>query len=246
MKTDILGMKIDTYTFNEAVEIAFGFLSDGEKHTIYTPNPEFVLKGRKDSEFLDIINNGSLVIPDGIGVVYASKLNKVKIKQRVPGYDVCEALFDRIAKSGHSVYFFGSAPGVAEEAKANVEKKFPGINIIGVSDGYIDAEKEKLVITDIMDKKPDILLVGRGIGKQERWICDNMKNLPPSIFIGVGGTIDGLAGRVPRAPKIFQKMNLEWLYRLIKQPERIARQKFIPVFVFTVIFDKLFTKVRSK
>ncbi len=239
MKTDILGVGVDAVTFNEAVKIVLSFLNEDKPHTVFTPNPEMIMLACRDKEFKDILNGADLVVPDGIGVVYASKLNKVKIKERVAGYDLTQALFDAIKETDFTVYFLGSAPGIAEVARDKLIEKYPGLKIIGINDGYFDSKKEKLIIKDIKEKKPDILLVGMSMAKQEKWIDRHKNRLPCKILIGVGGSFDGFSQRVKRAPVMFQKLGLEWLYRLIKQPSRLKRQIYLPVFVFKVFADKL-------
>ncbi len=240
MRADILGVKFDTYTFEEAREKALALLELNKKSMIFTPNPEFVLSARKDPEFLKILNHGNLVIPDGIGIIYASRiLNKVRIPERVPGGDLIYAMFDQMRKAGKTAYFLGAAPKIAERAKKNMEEKFPGLKVIGAHDGYFDKSEEKRIIEEINQLNPDFLLVGLGVIKQERWIYNNRERLNCRAFIGCGGYIDVMAGKVKRAPIFFQKLGLEWLYRLIKEPKRIKRQMFIPVFMAIVLKEKI-------
>lgn len=239
MKTEVLGVCIDAVDFNEAKNIVLSFLNEDKPHMVFTPNPEMIMLATRDEEFKDILNNADLVVPDGIGVVLASKLNKVKIKERVAGYDLVQAVFNEIKDRDISVYFLGAAPGIAEKAKEKMQEKYEGLKIIGDNNGYFDAKKEMIIIDDIKKKKPDILLVGMSMSKQEKWI-DKYKNaLPAKVLIGVGGSFDGFSGNVKRAPDIFGKLGLEWLYRLVKQPSRIKRQIYLPVFAIRVFLSKL-------
>jgi len=236
----VLGVKFNNVTHKEAVDILLGFLKEDKCHCVFTPNPEIVMAAQKDSEFMRILNAAELVVPDGIGVVIASKLSKEKLKERVAGFDLVQGLFDKIKNENYSVYFFGGAPGVAMEAKYNMEKKYSGLKIIGVNDGYFDAKKEKLIIDDIKNKKPDILLVGLGAPKQEKLIAKYKNELPVKICVGVGGSFDVMSGRVKRAPEIFMRYGLEWLYRLLCQPSRFFRMLRLPLFLLVVLKKKLF------
>ena len=236
----ILGVKFNNITHIEAVGLVECFLDENKCHTVFTPNPEIVMAARKDSDFMKILNEADLVVPDGIGVVIASKFTKEKLKERVAGYDLVQGVFEKIKNKRYTVYFFGGAPGVAEEAKAKMEALHKGIKIVGVHDGYFDANQEKLIIEDIKNKKPDILLVGLGAPKQEKWIYEHKYELPVKVCIGVGGSFDGMSGKVKRAPKIFIKLGLEWFYRLLRQPSRFFRMLKLPLFLLVVIKEKLF------
>ena len=239
MKTNILGVGVDTFNMIESVEKVIGFLDEDEKNkrVVITPNPEMIMEARDNKEFKNIINNADLVVPDGIGVVLASKLEKIKIKERVPGCELAEALFNKIKDKDKTVYLLGAAPGVAEKAKENMENKYKGLNIIGIRDGYFKEDEEKDIIAEINKLEPNLLLVGIGFPRQEKFIYNN--DLKINAGLAVGGTIDVMAGEVKRAPEIFQKLGLEWFYRLIKEPSRIGRMMVLPKFVLVVILDKI-------
>lgn len=236
--TRILGIEVSTLTFNESVEKAASFLESDGYHMIFTPNPEFIMHAQNDRDFYRILNRGDLVVADGIGILIASKLNKVKIKQRTPGINLIQALFEKMKKKGQSVYLFGASPGVAESAAKAIEKKYPGIKVVGFADGFFDKKKERIILKELQKLKPDLLLVGIGFPAQEKWIYENRKRLPVKIAIGCGGSIDILAGKVRRAPYAFQRLGLEWLYRLITQPSRFFRMLKLPLFLLRVISEK--------
>jgi N-acetylglucosaminyldiphosphoundecaprenol N-acetyl-beta-D-mannosaminyltransferase len=238
MKVDILGVKIDDLTMNKAVDKVIQYVKSDKKYKIYTPNPEFVMMANEDEEFKDILNKGDLVIPDGIGIVIASKIMKKSITQRVAGYDLTQEVFKRIKGTNKTVYFFGASKGVAQQAADKMKEIHKDLNIIGVHDGYFDETEEKKIIESINSLKPDILLVGLGALKQEKWIEQNINNLNVKVAIGVGGSFDGMAGIVKRAPKIYQKLGLEWFYRLMKQPSRIKRMIKLPMFLIKVIVHR--------
>ena len=252
-RTNILGIDFDVVTQAQALEIAMGFLQKTPKKDnnklsiIFTPAPEIVMKARKSEEFRKIINSADLIIPDGIGIVFASKLNKIKISERVTGIDLVSAIMSEMSNSDcGGVYFFGGAPGVAEAAAVNLKKEYPNLNIVGVRDGYFEDKDEESIINEINSSGADLLLVGLGCPKQENWIFRNKKRVNVRLAVGVGGSFDVWGGKVKRAPKVFIKLNLEWLYRLLRQPSRIGRQLQLVVFAFAVLKSKIFGKGRQK
>lgn len=238
----ILGVPFSNISPDEAVEKVISCLNNRGKAMIFTPNPEMVMEARKNKEFMEILNSSTMNTPDGIGIVYASKLSSSPIKERVAGYDMLLSVFDKIKDRDKTVYFFGSAPGIADRAKAAIEEKFQGIKIVGTANGYFDEKREKEIIEEINTLKPDLLLVGIGFPKQEKWIYDHIKGLDVKVAVGVGGCFDGWCGNVPRAPKFFIDHNIEWLYRLMKQPSRIGRMMQLPLFMLVVIRNKIFGK----
>lgn len=236
--THVLGVPFDTYTMKEAVDRVMGFLSDGGQHIVCTPNPEIVMEAQNDKELMEILKASDLVIPDGIGVVWASKYSEIKIRERVPGFDLTQNVFEKIKDTDYKVYFFGGAPGVANEASKKMMKKYEGLKIVGTRNGYFKKEDEKDIVADIKNSGADILLVGLGAPKQEKWIYDNMRFTGAKVLIGVGGSFDVMSGNLKRAPKIFCKLGLEWFYRLITQPTRIKRMMRLPKFVIKVLKEK--------
>ncbi len=235
---NILGVPFNNMTPIETVELLNVYLNGDTKVAVYTPNPEMVMAARKDPEFMEVLNNSAVNLPDGIGIVYASRFTENVIEERVPGCDTILALFDKIKGSKKTVYFFGSAPGVAEQAKAEMEKKFKGLNVVGTADGYFDENREREIIDEINTLKPDLLLVGIGFPKQEKWIAKHLPELDVKVAVGVGGSLDVFSGTVKRAPKIFIKLGLEWFYRLLTQPSRIGRMMQLPLFMLAVVGDK--------
>lgn len=237
-KTHVLGVPFDAVTMEQAVEKAKKMLGEEGQHFICTPNPEIVMEAQKDKELMDILHEADMVIPDGIGVVWASKYSEIRLKERVAGYDLTQNLMAELAATGETFYFFGGAPGVASTAARMMMKKYPGLKVVGVHNGYFDEKEEKKIIQDIKTKSPSILLVGLGAPKQEKWIYDNIRLVGAKVAIGVGGSFDVMAGNVKRAPKIFQKLGLEWFHRLITQPTRWRRMMRLPKFALTVLKTK--------
>lgn len=233
MRTDILGVKVDNNTINEAVEMAIDAVDKGSKFVIFTPNPEIVMKAYEDSSFKKILNSADIVTPDGIGIVYASKILKGFVKERAAGFDICCGIIDRLNSRGGSVYLLGGKPGVAEQAGEKLKESYKNLIIAGTHDGYFNNDLE--IICEINEKSPDLVLVCLGFPKQEKWIYDNRDKLNAKVMIGAGGSIDVIAGNVKRAPDIFIKLGLEWFYRLVSDPKRIGRMVKLPVFMIKVM-----------
>ncbi|MDZ5253628.1 WecB/TagA/CpsF family glycosyltransferase [Clostridium sp. LIBA-8841] len=235
MKVNILDVPFDNISSIEALERLLSFLKSDKNHLLITPNPEIVMEAQSNKLLFNIINEADLVIPDGIGIVLASKLLKDEIKERVAGCDLIFELFDAIKETDETIYLLGAKPGVAKKAQVLMEEKYKNLKIVGVHDGYFDKEEEQLIIEEIQRLKPSVLLVELGCPRQEEWIYRNKDILPVKISAGIGGSIDIMAGTVKRAPIIFRKLNLEWLHRIILEPSRIFRIKKIPIFLIRVI-----------
>lgn len=232
---NILGVNFDNVTMDEAVKIGIGLMDSETKHSIYTPNPEIVMAAYEDMQLQKQLNQGSLVIPDGIGVVIGSKIIKKPLKERVAGYDFTKRLFDYLKNTDKTVYFFGAKPGVAELAADKMMEEFKGLKVVGCSNGY---EKDQNKIIESINKvKPDLLLVGLGAPRQEAWISEYMDKVDAKVFVGVGGSFDGFSGTVKRSPDIYIKLNLEWFHRLISQPTRFVRMLKLPQFIIKMILE---------
>ena len=230
-KINVLGVNFDNVNMQEAVEQCENFIKSDSSHLIVTPNPEMVMLAKENEEFKNVLNGASLVIPDGIGIIKASNILNTPLKERVAGYDLICNLLERYQDGSHSFYFWGSKPGVAEMAKDKLIEKYPNIRILGVDDGYFDDSKKQEIIKKIRELKPDILLVGIGMIKQENLIQELLSDNIFKIGIGCGGSLDVLSGQVKRAPKLFIKLHMEWAWRLIKQPSRIGRMMVLPRFL---------------
>lgn len=245
-KVNILGVDIENTSMEDARAKVEGFLKGRKLSTIYTPNTEIVMEAKKDSALKDILNGGSLVVPDGIGLIYASRIKKKPLKERVAGFDLSIEILDIADKNGYSIYLLGGEEGVAKKAGEEIAKRYPGAKIAGHHNGYFkgahigkpDHREETSVIEDINNSGADILFVGFGAPRQEFWIEANKKKLSVKLIIGNGGTMDVLAGKAKRAPEIYQKLGLEWFYRLLKDPRRLKRQLSLPLFMVTVIFSR--------
>lgn len=243
---DILGVKIDEYTYRELFEKLADFLKIGsEQGMVVTTNPEFIILAQKDEKFKNILNESLVSAPDGVGIVLASSILYGKKIQRITGGDAVTMLC-RIAEQFHySIFLFGAESKTAQLAKEKLEERFPFLRICGALGGVEIHDPENapsVALRAIANTKPDILLVALGHGKQEKFIYHNLKSLPSvKLAMGVGGTLDYISGRVKRAPCILQKLGFEWLYRLIKQPRRLRRiLNAVIVFPLLVLRKKYF------
>ena len=235
MKTNVLGVQYDNVTMAEALDTARALLQRPEASYCVTPNAEMAYEALHDESFRAILNEASLVLPDGAGVVLGAKILKTPLKEKVAGIDFAANLLGVLEETGGRLYLLGGKPGIAELAAENMKKTHPKLCICGTADGYFDTEKEQRIIEDINEKKPDLLFVCLGFPKQELWIDTHKHELGAKVCMGIGGSLDVFAGTVKRAPVGFQKLGLEWLYRLIKQPSRFVRMLALPKFGFTVL-----------
>lgn len=243
---EIFGVKIHNLTFDEAAKQVENYLKGNELKAIYTPNTEIVMGAKDDKKFKELINKGDLITADGIGLIYASRIKKKPLKERVTGYYISLKLLDIANENNYSLYLLGGKDGVAKLAAENIKKTYSNIKIAGYHHGYFKGshnghknhEEEVQIIKDINSSNPDIIFVGLGFPKQETWIDANKENIKSKVIIGNGGVMDILSGNTKSAPKIFEKLGLEWFYRLIKEPSRIKRQVVLPKFMFKVLFSK--------
>lgn len=232
----IFGVPVDMVDKDQAMEIfKEDFAKDGVTMVV-TPNSEIVQNASKDESLKSLIGSADLIIPDGIGLVYASKILGCPLKERVTGIDFLESIIAHLAETGKSIYFFGSKPGVAEAAAEKIKEKYPALIVAGTHNGYFKPEEEPQIVQEINDSGADFLCVALGAPKQEKFISDHRDELKVKGAIGVGGSLDVWAGTLKRAPEFYQKHGLEWLYRFIQQPSRYKRMLALPVFMLRVIF----------
>ena len=228
----ILGVRVDKITKAQALE-EFQKLLEGDRcELIVTPNAEIVEKASKTPQLRRIINEeAAIVTPDGVGLIYASKLKGDPIQEKVAGIDFAHSAIELCAKLGRSVYLLGSKPGVAEAAAANLEKEIPGLKIAGFRDGYFKDEEESEVVAEINASGADFLCVALGSPKQEYFVIKHRDALKVKAAAGLGGSLDIWSGQLNRAPKFYIDHGLEWLYRMIQEPKRLKRLPALPVFL---------------
>lgn len=227
MKIDILGVAIDDVVTEEAITLGLELLDKPGFHYVVTPNPEFILAAEKDAEFRQVLNGADLALPDGIGVVYASKILGRPLKGRATGVDFAQGLMTSMAATGRKLFLLGAKPGVAEQAAERLTAAHPGLQICGTHDGYFTEDEP--VVAEIKASGADVVFVCLGAPKQEEWMKKNGAATGASLAVGLGGCLDVFAGNVQRAPKAMQKAGLEWLYRLYKEPQRIGRMAKLPL-----------------
>lgn len=237
-KVEILDVSVNSLTMKEAVEYIHGLIDDGKPSIVATANAEMLMRATTDIELREILNSAQLVVPDGAGTVWAAGYLGHPMPERVAGYDLSQELMRLAPARGHRFFFFGSAPGIAEKAKAKAEELYPGIQVVGTRNGFFTKDDEPGIIEEIRSAKPDILLVALGVPKQEKWLAAHKSELGVPVSIGVGGSFDVMAGVMGRAPLWMQKAKLEWLYRGLKQPSRAGRLMALPKFVFKVRASK--------
>lgn len=236
MKETILGVQVNTENYDELIPKVFRNIEDKKKSLVVAINPEKLMKAKEDPRLKALLNRAEFQIPDGIGVIIASKLKKGSISSRITGIDMMDRIVREAARTGRAVFLYGAKPGVADKAAQQLKQTYPDLIVAGTQDGY-ESDTSKVLET-INKAKPDILFVAMGSPKQEQWIEQHRDNLYPMLYQGVGGSFDVLAGNVKRAPAAFQRMGAEWLYRLLKEPSRLKRQMNLPKFLFEVFKQK--------
>ncbi len=240
----ILGIDIDNIDIDEAGILTKDLIEKSNKtcKIIVAPNTEFIMMAQKDEEFFNILRNAELATPDSVGVMLGGKIQKKPFKQRIPG----QAYFRKILEIGEqeewTFYMLGGEGNVPELAVSNVKKDYPNLKIIGYHEGFFKEDSEEDVIKEINRLKPNVLFVAMGAPIQEKWIYKHKDELQVDIAAGQGGTFDYEAGKIKRAPKIVQKLCIEWLWRLILQPTRIKRMIVLPIYLIKIVFTKDITK----
>lgn len=232
-KVKILGLEIDRVTMDETIQWIHQAIATGEPNQIITGNPEMVMTAQGDQRFFHIMQEAELVVPDGIGLILAGRyFIKEEFPERVTGFDLATRLFSEALKKNYSLYLLGGAPGVVDQARERLTANYPGLRIVGTHHGFLNDENREQVIQEITALRPQILLVGMGAPRQEFFIAEYKERLGVPISIGIGGSIDIWAGIKERAPEMWQKMHLEWFYRLTQEPQRLFRMMALPKFVF--------------
>ena len=230
MKTDIMGLQFDNITMVEAMDAAKALLQGEHAARVVTPNAEIAYEALHDENMRTLLNSAELMLPDGAGVVLASKILKTPLKQKVAGVDFADGLLGVLETTGQSLYLLGSKPGIGELAAQKMLEKHPKLHMCGMNDGYF--KDEAPVIARINEARADVVFVCLGAPKQECFMHDHRAELNVRLMIGLGGSLDGFAGTVRRAPKWMIRLQLEWLYRLLREPSRIGRMMRLPKFVF--------------
>lgn len=232
----VLDVNVTNMNYDELIRSVESVIENKEQANIIAVNPEKIIALKKDPNLKKLINNATYTIPDGIGIVFASKVNNGSITNRITGVDLFIKLLHLANKNKYKIFLYGAKQEVVEAAVSNINKQFPDLIIAGYSDGYV--ENQEQLISDINNSGAQLLFVALGSPRQEYWIEENKSKLRVNVFQGVGGSFDVISGRVKRAPSLFRKTGLEWLYRLLSQPSRIKRQLALPKFFIKVILQR--------
>lgn len=238
-KEPVLGFDVDLFSFNDALQYVHSHLKENKGMQIVTINPEMITLGKKDNDFARILNGADLIIPDGVGVKIALKIKGIK-QENIPGIEFSKKLISLCELDGYSVGLLGAREEVIQRAADNLRAEFSNLNITYIRNGYFSAEEENIILQEIKAISPRVLFVALGAPKQEFLISKLKKEMPETVFIGVGGSFDVWSGMVKRAPLDWQKIGLEWLYRTIKEPARFKRIfPALPLFLVRVIIESV-------
>ena len=243
-KVRILGIDVDNIDVDEAGQITKELIENSNKtcKVIVAPNTEFIMMAQRDEEFYNILREADLATPDSVGVMIGSKLQKKPLKQRIPGQMYFRKVLEVGEKEGWTFYLLGGKGDVPALAAENVKKIYPNLKIVGYHEGFFEKDSEEDVIAEINKLQPNVLFVAMGAPIQEKWIAKHKDELKVDVAAGQGGTFDYEAGKIKRAPVIFQKLGIEWFWRLILQPSRIFRMIVLPIYLMKIIFTKDITK----
>jgi N-acetylglucosaminyldiphosphoundecaprenol N-acetyl-beta-D-mannosaminyltransferase len=239
-RIDLLGVPVDSVDMGQALDFLTDHVARGTGcATVFAVNPEKIMRARKDEALRTLLASATLLIPDGIGAVLAARVLGLGRFGRVPGSELMPNLCERAADRGYSVFLFGARPEVNDEAAAALSRRFPALKIAGRQHGYVEEADMPALVERINASGADILFVALGSPRQEAWMYSRAPELRVKVAQGIGGTLDVVAGRVNRAPPLFLALNLEWLYRLLREPRRIWRQRALVAFMWAVAKRKI-------
>lgn len=238
-QVEIIGLPVDCVTMADAMSTIEKLVESEGTHLVITADASGMAQAQEDKSLFDIYHQASLVTPDSIGVIWAAKRKKAGcLRERVSGVDLVDKICALSANKGYRIYFLGAAPGIAELAAEKLRLKHPGCNIVGVRNGFFPADSDTVVAEEIARAKPDFLFVAMGIPRQEKFIVATQSIIGAKVAMGVGGSFDVFSGTVKRAPKICQKLKIEWLWRLMLNPKKIGKVAMLPKFVGYVLRER--------
>jgi N-acetylglucosaminyldiphosphoundecaprenol N-acetyl-beta-D-mannosaminyltransferase len=236
---DLLGVRVDDVTWAETLDLLARFVDQGTPHLVVTLNPEILMRARQDSAFRRIVKSAALVLPDGVGLLWAAKILGLRLRERVTGSGLVPRLSALAAERSWRVFFLGAWPGVADQAALRLAAANPGLQVVGTFAGSPDPAHDAALVARVRAAAPHLLFVAYGAPRQERWIARNAERLQVPVMIGVGGALDFAAGVVRRAPAWVRRLGLEWLYRLARQPWRWRRQVALLRFALLVWRERI-------
>ncbi len=244
-QVEILGIPIDRSSRQELLQQIREEVREnrvrGQHSLLATPNPEIIYAGGKDLVLGRALRSARFCVPDGIGVVWAAKMKGCPVAERIPGIELMEDILEMASRDGLKVYFLGTRPENMEAAVSSIKQRFPDLRIAGYHHGYFTPDEDKLVVGAVAASEADILFAGMGAERELKWLYKYLPALDVPLAMGVGGSFDVFGGVVSRAPKWMIKLNLEWLYRLLKEPWRWRRQLVLPLFVGLILWEKWFS-----
>lgn len=219
----LLGVRVHAVTMVQTLAWIEAAVAASVPRQICTANPEFVMAAQSDRAFFDLLNRADLVIPDGVGLLWAARRKGSSLPERVAGSDLIYQIGELAGKHGWRVFFLGAAEGVAQKTAEILSARYPGLVVAGAFSGSPRPQENAAIVARVKAAKPDVLLVAFGAPAQDLWVARNLSELGVPVSLGVGGSFDFVAGAVRRAPRWLQQLNLEWLYRLWRQPWRVGR-----------------------
>lgn len=240
-KVSVLGIHFENKTKETLLKELMNRIQQNKKTFVVTANPEIVMYAKKDPSYMSLVKRANYVIADGIGIIKGSKILGTPIVERVAGYDLMIGLLEEANKNGSRVYLLGAKEDVLQSAVQKVDERYPSLQLVGARNGYFDLS-DTSIIEQVQQTKPDIVFVATGYPRQEQWIHQYLQTASKGLLMGVGGSFDVLSGKSKRSPKIFINLNIEWLYRLIKQPYRIKRMMALPHFLHEVKQEKKYLR----
>lgn len=237
MSVKILDLDFFSESKQELLKDIFSRVKNNQKTFIITANAEIAMYARSNEEYLKIAKSADIIVPDGIGIIKGAKIQNKSIKERIPGIELMIDLIEHANSNNEKVYFYGAKEETLEKMISNLKEKYSSLNIVGYHHGYHDDSDNKIT-DEIKSLRPDYIFVAKGCPLQDNWINKVIKEVNKGIFMGVGGSFDVISGNVKRAPKVWQDLNLEWLYRVLSDPKRINRYVSLPKFVLEVVKDR--------
>lgn len=235
---EILGCRLDAIDSGEATRRILDEAREGSGAQIVTLGTEMVVYAQRDARFRDIVNACELSLCDTVGLLAVARRRGARLRERVTGVELLEHLCEGAAAVGLPVYFLGGSPGVAADAAAILEVRFPGLQVAGTRDGFFTDEQTPATVANIAESGARLLFVGMGSPRQEFWLAEHLRETGCGAGVGVGGSFDVISGRVDRAPRIARRLGLEWLYRLVKEPRRWRRQLALPRFAWLILLEE--------
>lgn len=236
---EILGCRLDAIDANEAAQKIVEFARNRSAAQIVTLGTEMVVYAQRNESYRAVVNACALSLCDTIGLLAVARSRGAHLRDRVTGVELIDELCKRAAQEGLGVFFLGAAPGVADAAARELERRYPGLRVCGVRDGFFPETQSEDLAAQIRASNADILLVGLGFPRQEFWLAKYLAASGAGAGIGIGGSLDVISGNVRRAPEGWRRLGLEWLYRLVKEPQRWRRQLALPQFVLLVVGENV-------